>query len=206
MAFTLDLVPSTLIRGRKSQIALEYVFRHRSADTAVFWVYASNTSRFIESYKRIASECQIPDRDDPSSDTLQLVRDWLESSYPSGWLMVVDSVDDRAMFFEQNEKSATEKPLIEYMPQTSKGTIIYTTRSRDVGVDLSPRNDPIAQGLVLPQPEVVRAVHPVAVELHEGALVQQKLDALAGRHLALLALALYRLLGGRMLRGLAQLL
>ncbi|KAL8824863.1 MAG: hypothetical protein Q9191_004767 [Dirinaria sp. TL-2023a] len=128
----------------KSQIALEYVFRQRSADTAVFWVYASNTSRFIESYKRIASECQIPDRDDPSSDTLQLVRDWLESSYRFEWLMVVDSVDDRAMFFEPNEKDATEKPLIEYMPQTSKGTIIYTTRSRDVGIDLSPHNDPIA--------------------------------------------------------------
>ena len=144
MACILDLVPSILIRRRKSQIVLEYVFRHRSADTAVFWVYASNTSRFTESYKRIASECQIPDRDNPSSDTLQLVRDWLESNYPFEWLMVIDSVDDRAMFFEQNEKNATEKPLIEYIPQTAKGTIIYTTRSRDVGIELSPHNDPIA--------------------------------------------------------------
>ena len=98
----------------------------------------------MESYKRIASECQIPERDDPSSDTLQLVHDWLESSYPFEWLMVVDNVDDRARFFEQTNQNATEKPLIEYIPQTTKGTIIYTTRSRDVGIDLSPHNDPIA--------------------------------------------------------------
>lgn len=58
--------------------------------------------------------------------------------------MVVDSIDDRPMFFELNEQSATEKPLIEYIPQTEKGSIIYTTRSRDIAIDLSPDNDPIA--------------------------------------------------------------
>jgi hypothetical protein len=49
-------------------------------------------------------------------------------------------------------------------------------------------------------------VHPVAVELDERPLVQEKLDAFAGGHLALLALPLHGLLGGGMGRPLAQLL
>ena len=78
--------------------------------------------------------------------------------------------------------------------------------------DLAPRdlpvagNDPVPQGLVLLQPEVVGAVHPVAVQLDEGARVEQELDALAGRQLAAFALPLDGLLGGRVRRRLPQLL
>ena len=56
--------------------------------------------------------------------------------------MVVDNVDDRATFFEAT--SETGKALIEYIPSTAQGTIIYTTRSRDIAIELSPTNDPIA--------------------------------------------------------------
>ncbi len=55
---------------------------------------------------------------------------------------------------------------------------------------------PVPQRLVLLQPEVVGAVYPVAVELDEGALVEQQLDALAGGELAALALPLDGLLRG----------
>ena len=58
--------------------------------------------------------------------------------------MVVDNVDDRAMFFEEDENGTTNKALIEYIPQSAKGSVIYTTRSRDVGIELSPDYDPIA--------------------------------------------------------------
>ena len=62
--------------------------------------------------------------------------------------------------------------------------------------DLAPRDlavagdDPVPQGLVLLQPEVVGSVHPVTVQLDEGAVVEQQLDALAGRQLAAFALLL----------------
>ena len=59
----------------KSQIALEYAYRlkDRCAERSVFWIHASNTARFVESYKRIASVCRIPGKDDPNTDVLQLV-------------------------------------------------------------------------------------------------------------------------------------
>lgn len=127
----------------KSQIALEYAHRTRArtAGSSVIWVHANNTARFVESYKRIATECNIPGKDDPSSDVLQLVRDWLETSYERRFLMIIDNVDDRSTFFD--EAPSTGKALREYIPQCDRGTIIYTTRSRDIGIDLSLDRDPI---------------------------------------------------------------
>ena len=49
--------------------------------------------------------------------------------------MIVDNVDDRGVFFETYPH--TGKALRDYIPQTSKGSILYTTRNRDIGMDLA---------------------------------------------------------------------
>ena len=68
-------------------------------------------ARFQESYKQIAAEVQLPGRDDPQVDVLQLVRNWLERQYKKTWLMIIDNVDDTQLFGQlQNRKS-----LLEYM-------------------------------------------------------------------------------------------
>ena len=108
---------------------------------SVFWIHATNTGRFVESFKRIASELKVPGRDSPEIDVLQLVRDYLESKYRCSWLMIVDNVDDRVMFFE--DKSYKGKSLCEYIPQTSRGAILYTTRNREIGMDLDSDRDPV---------------------------------------------------------------
>ncbi|KAL8686618.1 MAG: hypothetical protein Q9218_006983 [Villophora microphyllina] len=127
----------------KTQVVLEYVFRIKSAALAVFWVHASSASRFMESYKRIAVECDVPGHNDPDTDAMQLVRDWLETHHLAQWLMIVDNVDDRSVFFEQAPDMTTAKALVEYIPQANNGTVIYTTRSRDIGVDLMSGDEPI---------------------------------------------------------------
>lgn len=127
----------------KTQVVLEYIFRTRNPSTAVFWVSASSASRFVESYKRIALECKIPGHDSPGADVMQLARDWLENQYPLEWLIIVDNVDDRTIFFEQRDDMTTDKCLVEYIPQAAKGSVIYTTRSRDIGVDLASGDEPI---------------------------------------------------------------
>ncbi|KAL8795964.1 MAG: hypothetical protein Q9195_001539 [Heterodermia aff. obscurata] len=127
----------------KSQIALEYAYQQRNISTglSVFWIHATNTARFVESFKRIAHECKIPGRDNPELDMLQLVRNFLEDKYECKWLMIVDNVDDRNMFFEDH--SYRDKSLSEYMPQTALGMILYTTRNRDIAIDLDHSRDPI---------------------------------------------------------------
>jgi len=78
--------------------------------------------------------------------------------------MVVDNVDDRTMFFEQTEDMLTDKCLIEYIPQAVKGSVIYTTRSRDVGIDPTSGDEPIEvspldihQGLLMLGERVTRS-------------------------------------------------
>jgi len=72
---------------------------------------------------------------------LRLVRDWLELQYQCDWLMIVDNVDDRNMFFTTDVYSG--KALREYIPQCHRGSVLYTTRNRDIGMDLSLDREPI---------------------------------------------------------------
>ncbi|KAH6664032.1 hypothetical protein B0J14DRAFT_523480 [Halenospora varia] len=123
----------------KSQIALEYAFRQRgrTPNSSIFWIYASTVSRFEESYKRIAKEFQLPGQADPQIDVLQLVRNWFESQYQPPWLMVVDNVDDAQIF----ARMPSGKSPLEYLPKLAGGSILFTSRNRDVAMDLA--NDPI---------------------------------------------------------------
>jgi len=50
------------------------------------------------------------------------------------WLMIINNVNDAKEFFQETH---TGKSLREYVPETSNGYILYTTRSRDIGWDLT---------------------------------------------------------------------
>ncbi|KAM6510829.1 hypothetical protein FSOLCH5_011275 [Fusarium solani] len=58
----------------KSQIAIEYAYRVRKSapQTWVFWVHAANAARFEQAYRDIADKAEIPGREDPKADILQL--------------------------------------------------------------------------------------------------------------------------------------
>ena len=71
---------------------------------------------------------------------MQLVKDWLENIYSLEWLMIIDNVDNAEAFFTEKVHG---KPLVEYVPQSARGSLLYTTRNRDIGVDLTRNSDPI---------------------------------------------------------------
>lgn len=100
-------------------------------------MHAGNAARFEEAYKRIAFACNIIGRDNPKLDLMQLVRDYLEKKHPFHWLMVVDTVDDSSTFFREKSLS-TSKTLLEYIPKSPNGSILYKTRNRDAAIDLTP--------------------------------------------------------------------
>lgn len=95
----------------------------------------------MESYKRIAAELDIPGREIAEINLLQLVRDYVETKHRCKWLIIIDNVDDRFMFFE--DESYKGKSLREYIPQASHGSILYTTRNREIAIDLDHDRDPI---------------------------------------------------------------
>ena len=64
----------------------------------------------------------------------------------------------------------------------------------------APRDDAVAEKLFFVQPERVGAMHHETVELHEGAVVNERLDPLAGGAFAALVLLRYRVGACRHLR------
>ncbi len=133
----------------KSQIAIEYCYRYRSKhpEAHIFWVYGGSHARFEESYQQIAADLTLPGFDDPNQQTLKLVQDWLNINDGTDWLMILDNVDDMDIVFgEKHESPRNEKKkeLIEYLPRSSAGLILITTRDRRLGERLVPGKKPIA--------------------------------------------------------------
>lgn len=90
----------------------------------------------------------------------------------SVFIMIVDNVDDRNTFFD--ESPSTGKALREYIPQCDRGTIIYTTRSRGIGIDLALDRDPI----YVPSMEVEEARSLLGKQIRAQSTDEEQLELL----------------------------
>lgn len=102
--------------------------RESAPDTWVFWIHASNAARFEQGYQEIAVVAEIPGRDDPKTNLLLLVYQWLCDPRNGCWLMVLDNADDDRIFFSGNE-SNERGPLVNFLPQAPHGSILITSRN-----------------------------------------------------------------------------
>ncbi|KAF3002783.1 hypothetical protein E8E15_001031, partial [Penicillium rubens] len=114
----------------KTQAAIEYSYRVREStpDTWVFWIHASNTARLEQGYQQIATVAEIPGRDDPKINILQLVYQWLCDARNGRWLMVLDNADDDGIFFGDNTFNE-RGPLVSFLPQAAHGSMLITSRN-----------------------------------------------------------------------------
>ena len=138
-----------MCKHSKSQIAIEFCYRYRSKhpNRSIFWVHASTFERFDQAYRDIARRLDLPGWDDPKTNTLQVVSDWLTNDDHPYWLIVLDNADDADIFFnprkETSEGTAIKQsilPLCMYLPQTSKGSILVTSRNRQAAFRLTNRS------------------------------------------------------------------
>ncbi|KAJ5919053.1 hypothetical protein N7466_009996 [Penicillium verhagenii] len=131
----------------KSQLVIEYSdhVRSKSPTTWVFWVHASNEARFKESIQTIANRLKLPGRQDPKISTLDLVEAWLQNE-KNKWICILDNADDDKFLClsspigkESMSKDSIHTPtkaLIEYIPISKNGSIIITSRSREVALKM----------------------------------------------------------------------
>ncbi|KAF2686316.1 hypothetical protein K458DRAFT_430168 [Lentithecium fluviatile CBS 122367] len=132
----------------KSQFAIEYAYRIQQAEprTLVVWIHASNRTRLEQRYGDIADSILVPGREDPKVDVLQLVCTWLSDGRHGRWLMILDNIDDDAVFFGGDEDTAGtaqmgeitsyKRPLEGFLPQTPNGTILITSRNNLAAANL----------------------------------------------------------------------
>jgi tetratricopeptide (TPR) repeat protein len=110
----------------------------------VFWVHAGTRARVEEGFKAVADAAKIPGRNQPKVDILQLVYQWLNNELHGQWLMVLDSVDDINIFYgteEKGKRTATaaeeKRALWTYLPQSPNGSILITTRNKELAFRLT---------------------------------------------------------------------
>ncbi|PVH99304.1 TPR-like protein [Periconia macrospinosa] len=132
----------------KSQIAVEHSYRTRekSPGTWIFWIHASSTERFVEGYRKIAERVKIPRWNEMDTDILTVVCNWLSDETNGRWLMIIDNADDLEVFtsrsargtgFQEQFAAGTTPTLLEMIPQSTNGSILVTSRSRDVAFRLT---------------------------------------------------------------------
>jgi tetratricopeptide (TPR) repeat protein len=103
----------------KTQIALEYAYRHALEYSAVFWIRAETTEQIISSFWQIAeilhlSECQGKEQD----VVVTAVKCWLSTH--SQWLCIWDNLEDLAL-------------LDQFLPAVRSGALLLTTRLQALG-------------------------------------------------------------------------
>ncbi|KAL9578730.1 MAG: hypothetical protein Q9203_006987, partial [Teloschistes exilis] len=168
---------------RKSQIAIEYAYQvqEESPTTWVFWIHAATRARFEEGYRRIVQATKMDGWDNPKADILSLVRSWLCDKSNGRWVMVVDNADDLAVFFpllsrakavEVGNPGQAAEPLSDFLPQSPNGSILITSRSRDVARRLTGRGDCLVEVKPMDKGEAL-------------ALLQKKLSFNASEHNAI---------------------
>ncbi|KAK4117981.1 hypothetical protein N657DRAFT_659810 [Parathielavia appendiculata] len=122
----------------KTQIALAYAYwlQEEYPDISVFWVHASSAERFRQSYALIAQECHVPGYDDPKADVVPLLKRWLASKDRGRWLMVIDNADDTQL-------ASGPGGLGQHVPECAHGSVLVTTRNKEVGSRLTRGGRPI---------------------------------------------------------------
>lgn len=103
----------------KTQLALEYAYRHALEYNAIFWIAAETIEQIISSLLRIAEVLQVPGRDDNDQQrVVGGVLNWL-STHPH-WLLIWDNVEDLDL-------------LASFLPKARGGVMLLTTRHIALG-------------------------------------------------------------------------
>jgi hypothetical protein len=121
--------------------------KERSPKTWILWLHASSAARFNPSVRDVVAQLQVPGGDDPEADVFQLLRTWLRGGKERNWLVIPDSADDKSVLLEsrtgeeaynqgQGQKTWQGERCIDYLPACSHGSLLLTTRSQSVALEI----------------------------------------------------------------------
>ncbi len=141
----------------KTQLVLELAYRAREKhkNCSVVWILAAKMESLQQGYLNVAQQLGIPGWKEEKVDVKKLVQDYLSKESAGQWLLVFDNADNIDMC----------GTLLEHLPRSKQGCIIFTTRDRKTAVKL-------AQQSVV---EVAEMDEPEATKLLQKCLINQDL-------------------------------
>ena len=126
----------------KTQLVLELVYRMKEKDKncSVIWIPATNMESLYQAYVNVAQQLGIPGWKDDKVDVKRLVQEYLSKENTGQWLLVFDNADDINMWVSKPASESGSGSLIEFLPRSNQGCIIFTTRDRKTAVKLAHQN------------------------------------------------------------------
>ena len=126
----------------KTQIVLELAYRTRDhrPDCSVFWVPATSVENIQQAYLELGRQLQIPGLEEKKEDVIKLVQDTLSQESAGQWLLILDNADDVDMWLNDVDIGTRSTRLIDHLPRSNKGSIVFTTRSRKAAVKFAAAN------------------------------------------------------------------
>ncbi|KAL3475935.1 violaceus kinesin [Aspergillus californicus] len=149
----------------KTQIALELAYRVKDnhPDCSIFWIPSTNKESFRQAYNEICEDLNLAEDSGGRSDNMAIVRNYLSREDSGEWLMILDNADDHDLWFDRSQESR----LIDYVPQSSNGWVIMTSRDKRVATRFASRENSI---------EVMRMDEGTAAQMLGNILSQDDLD------------------------------
>lgn len=178
----------------KTQIVLEFAYRKKSTtpDCSILWIPATEPSAFEQAYRRVGIDLKIPGIAADGADVKYLVKESMSKDTAGPWLLIVDNADDSEMLFERKYGEDAKYALIDYLPFSPSGSIIFTTRNRKAAIKQA-ANNIIHVGMM--ENDVAREVLAKSLLqpdiLHDTAATNQLLDLLDWLPLAIIQAAAY---------------
>jgi len=119
MALTQSWAISGLGGIGKTQIALEYAYRHRPEYNAIFWISATTQQTLHADLVAIAQYLDLPEKSKQDyTQVILAVKKWLATH--RDWLLILDNVDDLAF-------------VRDILPAEHAGYLLLTTRAQAIG-------------------------------------------------------------------------
>jgi tetratricopeptide (TPR) repeat protein len=121
----------------KTQIALEAAFRIQEAtpDRSIFWISATSTASFEKGFRDIGQALQILGINEDKADVKSLVKAFLSQESAGRWFLIIDNADDMKMLYSRANESSSSPALVDYLPFSRKGSILFTTRNLEAAVE-----------------------------------------------------------------------
>jgi hypothetical protein len=116
---------------------LAYRIRQKCKNCSVFWISASDEESIHQGYARIARQLTIQGWDDEKADVKKLVQLHLSKESAGQWFLVFDNADEAT---KESSRSFKVVSLVEFLPSSEQGAIVFTTADRKTATKLAPQN------------------------------------------------------------------
>jgi len=120
----------------KTQLALEYAYRHEKDYDVLWWVRSEEAASLASDYANLAIKLDLTEKNPTEQGVIiEAVRTWLEQN--DKWMVIFDNAQD-------------PKDVRDYLPRTNSGHVIITSRNpnwgniaRTISVDVFNRGESI---------------------------------------------------------------